>query len=239
MDTKDKRQHPDNLKMLEILQKKLDEMHGPRVGDYIQFSDGYLTRITEVEEDHVQTGGEKHSSYHLGSNGCSYSGGLDPGININELRITKETRAGSVWFFHLNESKADNAVHYQIPFRVYIPSENADLSGCYSYLKQKEKKEREAKQKTADTITMSYSGDQKKQIHLPEIWLFGIAETAAPHLKLQTQMEFLPAYKDCQPCLIAQPQTHQQLLKLFLHWEVYNARWDHENNILKIKRVIN
>jgi hypothetical protein len=56
---------------------------------------------------------------YLGEGYCSFSGGLDRGIDQARLTRTDEQREGPVWFFHHDDITADNGIETTVPFRVY------------------------------------------------------------------------------------------------------------------------
>ena len=117
----------------EILTQRVSAFNarpGPRVGDYIRLPRlhpklGEFTRITHDWGDKMQTGG-MGGSYYLGSESCSYSGGLDPGISTAQLIPTDETREGNVWFFDEGRAGAGRGVYFQIPLRVFTIRPGAD-----------------------------------------------------------------------------------------------------------------
>jgi len=102
--------------------------HGPAVGDYIDFADGVTRRISHVwtfGDITVQT--SDGGSFYLANGSLSYSGGLyhgwnnviRPGIPIETLTLTGETREGAVWFFHHDWHTAHNGVYTTMRFAVY------------------------------------------------------------------------------------------------------------------------
>jgi hypothetical protein len=102
----------------------LDELDGPRVGDYVRFADGTERRISYAtpaewlpEVDSIQT--SDGGSWYLGDGYVSFSGGLHPGVERASLTLTDETQRGSVWIFHHDYATAHNGVNASIPFRVY------------------------------------------------------------------------------------------------------------------------
>lgn len=101
----------------------LNRHDGPRCGDYVEFADGVTRRISHVWPDGVQT---SHSgSWHLGAEGCSFSGALYVSVPMTTLTRTAETRPGRVWFFHHGFMQAHNGVETDVPFRVYRCSVDA------------------------------------------------------------------------------------------------------------------
>lgn len=98
------------------------DIHGPRVGDYVKFADGRMERISHICGDSVQT--SESGSFYLGKGYVSFSGGLNPGIPLDELEYRADHKRGSVWFFHHDHACADNGVHVSMDFRVYV------VNGC-------------------------------------------------------------------------------------------------------------
>lgn len=114
---------------LEILRDRvsqLEEREGPRVGDFVRFSDDAVRRISHVwdwedgSELLIQT--SDGGSYYLGNGYVSMSGSLFPGIPASTLTLTDETAEGSVWFFHHDYATASNGVTAAVPFRVFTCS---------------------------------------------------------------------------------------------------------------------
>jgi hypothetical protein len=116
-----KRTDPINVALLESRMAKLDTFAGPRVGDWVRFGNGELRRFTYHWGDGLQTasGPGDVGSFYLGEHGCSYSGGLDPTVNVGTLELSTELRRGRVWVFDRNHAGAGRAVHYTPEFRVY------------------------------------------------------------------------------------------------------------------------
>ena len=103
--------------------KKLNEVEGPRVGDFVRFTDGTLRRISYRWNDGEGWDGgcqtSDHGSYYLSEYGVSMSGSLHPCVPTESLQRTDECRDGSVWIFHHDWAKAHNGVDFMVPFRVY------------------------------------------------------------------------------------------------------------------------
>ena len=106
-----------------------DKREGARVGDYIEFADGVTHRFShdwgKEEGMGIQTspiGG----SFYFGDGYLSYSGGLEPCIQHDQLVDTGEQRLGSVWFFHRDYRRAHNGINAVIPCRVFKTSANSD-----------------------------------------------------------------------------------------------------------------
>lgn len=101
-----------------------EKIPGPRVGDFIEFADGVTRRISYMTwEGGPQTSGG--GSWYLGEGWTkeeahvSFSGSLFRSVPPDTLTLTDELRDGLVWFFHHGFAQADNAVHTEIPFRVF------------------------------------------------------------------------------------------------------------------------
>lgn len=94
------------------------DIHGPRVGDFVRFADGHLERISHHWGDSVQT--SESGSFYLGKGYCSFSGSLNPAIPLDELEYRADHKRGSVWFFHHDEWRAHNGVNASLDFRVYV-----------------------------------------------------------------------------------------------------------------------
>lgn len=93
----------------------------PRVGDFIEFTDGVVRRFTHRWPEGLQTTDERFGgpSFYLGDGYCSYSGSLRPWVRLETLTRKDETRLGWVWFFHHGSMGAHRGVDVQIPLRVY------------------------------------------------------------------------------------------------------------------------
>lgn len=104
-------------------EKSFNANKGPRVGDFIIMADGKRARFTHHWGEGLQTTkpnetGEGGSFYFSGP-ACSYSGALDPAIDIDDIIETGERAQGNVWIFHHGQVEAHNGVDTKIWFRVY------------------------------------------------------------------------------------------------------------------------
>lgn len=119
-------------KILEHRIAMLDADERPRVGDYVEFADDVVRRISHLwrweaePEDSPMLGAQTSDlsglyggNYYLGEGYCSFSGGLHSLVPFNTLELTDEKRPGSVWFFSHDHWTAHNGVPAVIPFRVY------------------------------------------------------------------------------------------------------------------------
>ena len=115
-----KQKQKDNRTLFNKLKKKFNSEKGVRVGDYVKHK-GKYTRVTYIWEHdgQAQTGGSKLSSYHLGNGYTSYSGGLDSGHNIKNLKLTKEKRLGQVWIWDRGLAGGGRGVDFMMQFKVF------------------------------------------------------------------------------------------------------------------------
>lgn len=100
----------------------------PQVGDFVDFANGITRRISHLwthwPEPTIQT--SDNGSFYLSSDGCSFSGGLYPGIPAELFTPTEERRDGSAWLFHHDYATAHNGVAFTIPFRVWRCTHEAE-----------------------------------------------------------------------------------------------------------------
>lgn len=102
---------------------------GPAEGDWVDFADGVVRRISYVhkagtgdgfwigQRPFVQT--SDAGSYYLGDGYISMSGSLHDGVHPDTLTDTGKLRLAPVWFFHHDWHRAHNAVHALVPVRVW------------------------------------------------------------------------------------------------------------------------
>lgn len=96
----------------------LNEVRGPRVGDFVEFTDGVVRRFSH-DWGNLGLQTSLGGSFHLGHGHVSFSGSLDRVVPLDALTDAEETRAGDVWFFHHNHSAAHHGVGARVQFRVY------------------------------------------------------------------------------------------------------------------------
>jgi len=99
----------------------------PMVGEWLLRLDDTYTRFTHVWDNGAQTG---LGSFHFHESGrCSYSGGLDPIIPFEKMKLIESGKKilrykdGSVWHFDRNVREAHNGVYYVVPFRIFVEVE--------------------------------------------------------------------------------------------------------------------
>lgn len=102
----------------------------PDIGDYVEFSDGIVHRVSHVWGDGVQT--SKGGSFYLGEGYMAFSGGLEPSIPYSDLTDTGEMRNGGIWIFHHNYATAGGGVNGEIPFKVYRADRPTHERWCMS-----------------------------------------------------------------------------------------------------------
>ena len=96
-----------------------DQIAGPRLGDWVEFSDGVMHRFSHLWNSNLQTTEKSRGSFYFGNGYVEFSGGLNPGIPRDTLVDCNKTMLGRIWFFHHSEAKAYNAVYAEVPFRVF------------------------------------------------------------------------------------------------------------------------
>ena len=108
MDTK-------NQEILARRQAERAKITTPCVGDFIRFETGELERVSHLHNDSLQT--SPGGSIYLNESGHgSFSGGLNPAIELNTITPTTEVIEGKFWFFHHGIAGAGRAVYFDIPW---------------------------------------------------------------------------------------------------------------------------
>ena len=95
----------------------------PMVGDYVEFSDGVVRRISHDWGDSVQT--SDGGSWYLGNGYLSFSGSLYPSVAKSALADTGTLREGHAWFFHHDWRTAHNGIDVLVNLRVWAASVEA------------------------------------------------------------------------------------------------------------------
>jgi hypothetical protein len=219
METLNQKKEAINLAILENRVKALNAIEGARVGDYLKLPYGIYTRFTHIWDDQAQTGGGSNSFY-LGNSGfCSYSGGLDSGIKLTDIKLTNETKKGLIWFFSENHSAAHNGVDFEVEFRVFEPTESADLKG----LPQIKAHEKRIFLESLPTITRINGNGQKYTLPLPEIVIQGIKNKEFfDHIEAETGLKFVEGK--------TQPTTHEQINTLLIGHNFKTKFYNNGNN---------
>ncbi len=113
----------------EILKQNVERYNsrkGPRVGDFITFSDGVVHRFSHDWGDGIQT--SESGSFHFCNSGyMSFSGGLNPCVPNEWIYNSGQTRLGTAWFFHNGYMRANSAVYVEVVCRVFatnLPSDH-------------------------------------------------------------------------------------------------------------------
>jgi hypothetical protein len=93
----------------------------PQVGDFIEFADGIMRRISYIW--HLDDGNRAQTSdggsFYLGDGYVSFSGSLYPGVPVSSLNAANLMGPGRVWIFHHDHHTAHNRVEFFVPFRVW------------------------------------------------------------------------------------------------------------------------
>lgn len=98
-----------------------DERPGPRVGDFVRYTDGTLRRFShDWDEYGLQTCDS--GRFYLGEGHMSFSGALYAAVPPDTLRRTDEILDGACWFFHHDMRRAGNGVDIAVACRVYACS---------------------------------------------------------------------------------------------------------------------
>lgn len=108
----------EDLRILRDRMRALDERRGARVGDFVQFTDGAVRRISHIHGGSVQT--SRGGSFYLGVAEVSFSGTLSRPIPRESLKRAGWTVGGPVWFFHHDHPQAGGAVTFTAKFRMFL-----------------------------------------------------------------------------------------------------------------------
>jgi hypothetical protein len=103
-----------------------EERQGMRLGDYVQLRNGELRRVAHIWPDTVQlttslTGG----SFQLGKCGVSYSGGLEPGVPLQDIIPSRWNNStgnigGTFWVCERGILQAECAVYVTVQCRYFV-----------------------------------------------------------------------------------------------------------------------
>lgn len=100
-----------------------DAVEGPRVGDYVRFENGRLSRITYLWPYDAQVTALLGSWYLDAGGYVDFSGPLfspvQPAVPIGELQLDDEIRSGPFSFYGHDEHRAGNLVHVMVPCRIF------------------------------------------------------------------------------------------------------------------------
>lgn len=105
-----------------------DAQEGPRVGDYVQLTEGCLVRIGYLWPYHAQV--SETGSWYLDVGGhVDFTGPLDRCIPRGDLLLTEDRLDGAFSFFRHDEHRIGNLVHVMVPCRVYSHLARKELDG--------------------------------------------------------------------------------------------------------------
>lgn len=124
--TREVREITKNHEMLAKRAELRDKIPGPRVGDVVRLQDGTFRRFTHDWDDSIQTTtrSENDGSYYLCCDGlASYSGGLDPALKKENLKLEPDTMPLWFWFFSGGFAMAHNGVYFKLPCRIFTLTE--------------------------------------------------------------------------------------------------------------------
>ena len=178
----------------------------PSLGDSLRLPDGQIVYFCHIYNDSVQTCAS--GSFHLSESGfISYSGGLDPGISFNDIKLTNEKYTLPIWFCHKGYLTGGCAIYAHIECRVWKTKESADLSG----IPQVELLRRQKLKEQSETITKVDGNGREYKEHLPEIIIHkkDLPEELLEEiehitgLKFEESYYFVPVYR-CQPMKLKQ-----------------------------------
>ena len=178
----------------------------PSLGDCLLLPDRQIVYFCHVHDDSVQTCGG--GSFHLSPNGCiSYSGGLDSGISIREIELTKEKQVLTVWFSHRGYLCAGCSIYANIECRVWRTKDQADLSGIPQVERLRKRKLKEQ----SETVRKIDGNGVEYFEHLPEIiiWRDNVSEETLKQIEQSTGLTFEVSYRYvsvywCQPMTLKQ-----------------------------------
>lgn len=99
-------------------------LSGPRVGDFVEFSDGTVRQVSYDWSRHdmegLQTSDLGEGRFYLCSTGgLDFSGGLHPCVPRELFTPTGETRDAVAWIFHHDRHVAHNGVEFRMPVAVW------------------------------------------------------------------------------------------------------------------------
>lgn len=103
---------------------------GPRLGDMFlrptvvpgTYGKRQESRFTYHWGDEIQPGGGSGGFFMYDTGGVSYSGGLDPSVKLEHIKLVEpqEERYGEFWFFKDGCAGAHRGIEFNLPIRTYI-----------------------------------------------------------------------------------------------------------------------
>jgi hypothetical protein len=151
----------------ESRKKKYSKIKGIRIGDYVRFPNGYMSRVTHIWEDgHIQAGGSSGGQYYFGDGYISYSGSLSDGFSFNNVIVNKSSdyKIGSVWFFHNGFATAGGGVDTYMYFRIF------DITPVVDDYKVKELKEVIKRDRVSRPIIKTLRAVLKSNFYKDAFW---------------------------------------------------------------------
>jgi len=115
------------------LDKRAAENPRPVSGDWVEFADGVVRRVSHVWNWEASADGpavydvqtSDCGSWYLGDGYASFSGSLFNSVPAATMTLTEERREGRCWFFHHDYVQAHGGVHTTARFRVYRSTKEA------------------------------------------------------------------------------------------------------------------
>ena len=95
----------------------------PRVGDFIEFSDGIVEQFSYDWGDSIQS--SEGGSFYLGKGYVSFSGALNTAIPKDKVSDSGRTKLGKFWFFHHDDMTAHNGVYVNVACRIFTTELNS------------------------------------------------------------------------------------------------------------------
>lgn len=113
------KEHPGE-KDKEILRRRaerFDARRGPKVGEWILFTDGVMERISYRWPGGFQT--SDGGRFYLDDDYARYSGSLNETVPSKHIHPTDEMKRARFWFFHDDWWGADRGIDVSFPARVW------------------------------------------------------------------------------------------------------------------------
>lgn len=98
--------------------RQWEEVPGPRIGDFVEFADGVLRRISHIwGTDGFQS--SAGGSFYFGGSYMTFSGQLFGSVPLDTLVDSHRIRQGPCWFFHHDFQTAGGGIDVNVWCRIY------------------------------------------------------------------------------------------------------------------------